>query len=117
MSLPRPAGDPVAGGPVNWPRHAARLEELHQPGAADRRAGSRTAVSTISGALDSDDTRYMVAALRQLGDPRSMPTGTAIASSGSTGQAGRPAEGAEYLPRQLRHLDALSDGACDAGPW
>ena len=44
----------------------ARVEEHHQPRAARRRAGRRRE-RAASGALHSDDTRYMAAALNALG--------------------------------------------------
>ncbi len=65
MSLPDPLEIPVAGGPISG---SVRL-----PGSKSYTnralpiAALADGVSTISGALDSDDTRYMVEALRLLG--------------------------------------------------
>ncbi len=65
MSLPDPLEIPVAGGPVS-----GRVTLPGSKSYTNRAlpiAALADGVSTLSGALESDDTRYMVEALRQLG--------------------------------------------------
>jgi 3-phosphoshikimate 1-carboxyvinyltransferase len=114
MSLPDPLEIPVASGPVS-----GRVTLPGSKSYTNRAlpiAALADGVSTISGALESDDTRYMVEALRQLGIEVEADWERSVIRV--AGQGGRiPAECAElYLGnsgtsvRFLTALAALANG-------
>jgi 3-phosphoshikimate 1-carboxyvinyltransferase len=114
MSLPDPLEIPVASGPVS-----GRVTLPGSKSYTNRSlpiAALADGVSTISGALESDDTRYMVEALRQLGIEVEADWERSVIRV--AGQGGRiPAECAElYLGnsgtsvRFLTALAALANG-------
>ena len=73
-------------------------------------------VSTLTGALDSEDTRVMIDGLGRAGHRRRVAR-RRDARSSSTAAGGRiPALEAELFCRQQRHDDAVSHGARDARP-
>ena len=109
MSLPDPLMIPVASGPISG--------RVRLPGSKSYTnralpiAALADGVSTIRGALDSDDTRYMVEALRQLGIEVKADWETAVIRV--AGQGGHlPAERAELFlgnsGTSMRFLTALA---------
>ena len=75
-------------------RAAAGVEEHYQPGCWSRGAGRGT--STLTGALDSEDTRVMIDSLRRLGiDVESRDEGTTLIVHGCGGKI--PASSADLF--------------------